>query len=264
MKPWLAGVALATVTALALGAWQAPPASITTVAGYLAMDALPDSLALLPPPPAAGSAAEARDQEANRAALALHGGPRWDLSMQDADLSFPNAPVAFSCALGAPITEADTPRLYGLMRRTLSDLGRAPYGTKNKYRRTRPFVVNEKPQCSPAFDAVLRKDGSYPSGHASIGWGWGLILAEIAPDRADALVARGRAFAESRAVCNVHWRSDVEEGATVGSAVVARLHASPEFRADVEAARAELAAVRAQGLKPNRDCAQEAARLAAG
>lgn len=256
----LAGVGLAAV---ALGAWQAPPAVVTAVTGYLASDALPSSLALLPPPPAPGSSALARDEEANRAALALQGGPRWALAAQDADLSFPNAPGTFSCAIGAPITQADTPRTYALLRRTLSDLGRAPYPSKMKYQRPRPFTVNGKPQCTPAFDAVLRKDGSYPSGHAAIGWGWGLILAELAPDRTDALVARGRAFAESRAVCNVHWQADVDEGRTIGSATVARLHASPEFQADVAAARAEIATVRAKGLKPTRDCAEEATRMAA-
>ncbi len=34
------------------------------------------------------------------------------------------------------------------------------------------------------------------------------------------------------------------------------------FRADLEAAKAELAAVRGKGLKPQRDCAAEAAALA--
>ncbi len=260
-KRWMAGLTLA---ALALGAWQGPPAMVTSVAGYLPLDGLPSSLSLLPAPPTAGSAAQARDDEANRAALALHGGPRWDLAIQDADLSFPNAAATFSCAVNAPITEAQTPRLYALLRRTVGDLGRAPYAAKSKYMRARPFTVNNQPQCTPALDAALRRDGSYPSGHAAIGWGWGLILTEVAPDRADAILARGRAFTESRAVCNVHWRSDVQEGAVVGTAVVARLHASPAFRADLDAARAEIADARAKGLKPTRDCAQEAARLAAG
>jgi acid phosphatase (class A) len=40
------------------------------------------------------------------------------------------------------------------------------------------------------------------------------------------------------------------------------LHGDATFRAEVEAARAELAAVRAKGLKPTRGCAEEAAALA--
>ena len=118
--------------------------------------------------------------------------------------------------------------------------------------------------CTPALDAGLRKDGSYPSGHSAIGWGWGLIVAEVVPDRIDAVLARGRAYSDSRRVCNVHWQSDVDEGRTMGAAVVARLHDSAEFRADVATAKAEVIAARAKGLIPNRDCAEEARRLAAG
>ena len=89
-----------------------------------------------------------------------------------------------------------------------------------------------------------------------------MILTEIAPDRTDALVARGRAFGRSRVVCNVHWESDVIEGRFMGAATLARLHADPAFRADLEAGKAELAQVRAEGLQPTRDCGAEAAALA--
>lgn len=265
-RPWIAGAGLALMLCAAPAGSQAPASApmAPRTTGYLSLSEIPDSVKLLPPPPAPGSAAEARDVEVSKAALALRGGPRWDLATQDADLSFPAAPATFSCAIGAPISPTETPRLYELMRRAYPDIGLSTRAAKVKYQRARPFAVNGQPMCTPAFDAVLRKDGSYPSGHAAVGWGWGLILAAVAPDRADAILARGRAFAQSRAVCNVHWQIDVDEGRTMGSASVARLQASPEFRADVEAARAEIAAVRAKGLKPNRDCAEEAARLAAG
>jgi acid phosphatase (class A) len=48
----------------------------------------------------------------------------------------------------------------------------------------------------------------------------------------------------------------------MGAAIVARLHADPTFRTDLEPAKAELAAVRAKGLKPQRDCTAEAAAMA--
>jgi acid phosphatase (class A) len=64
-------------------------------------------------------------------------------------------------------------------------------------------------------------------------------------------------------VCNVHWLSDTEEGRLMASATVARLQDQAEFRADLQAARAEIAAARARGLPPTRDCAKEAAQLAA-
>ena len=240
---------------------KAKPAAPT---GYLAADALPNSLSLIPPPPAPGSAAQARDDEAAKAAVALSGGPRWLQAVTDADLSFPATAETFACAMDVRISEADTPHLYTLLRRTLLDAGRSPYPTKNKYQRARPFTVNGAPLCTPAFEAVLRKDGSYPSGHAAVGWGWALILAQVDPGHADAILARGRAFSQSRVVCNVHWASDIEEGRTMGSATFAKLQSSAEFRDDLKAAQAEVATARAKGLRPTRDCTKEAAQLAAG
>lgn len=43
--------------------------------------------------------------------------------------------------------------------------------------------------------------------------------------------------------------------------MVARLYAQKEFRADLKAAKGELANARLQGLKPNHDYAAEAAAL---
>jgi len=230
--------------------------------GYLPRKALPNSLALLPPPPVAGSAALMCDEDASRKALALRGTPRWTLAKEDANLMFPQAAGTFSCALNAPITEQDTPHLYMLFRRTLVDAGYSTDAAKDHYNRTRPFVVNEVPTCTPDDEKFLKTNGSYPSGHAALGWAWALILTEISPDQTDAILARGRAFGESRVICNVHWESDVIEGRFMGAGTVARLHADSEFRADLEAAKAELAAVRAKGLKPLRDCAAEAAAMA--
>lgn len=230
--------------------------------GYLPLGGAPSSLAIVPPAPATGSATQARDDEAAKAAVAQIGGARWKQAAEDAVLKFPEAAGTFSCAVGAPISEAETPRLYRLLHRTLTDVGFSTYPTKTKYQRPRPFMVNGAPTCSPGDEPELRKDGSYPSGHSAIGWGWGLILAEAAPDRAAEILARGRAFGQSRVACNVHWLSDTEEGRMMAAATVARLHADATFEADLAAARDEIAAARAKGLAPSRDCAKEAAQLA--
>ena len=247
-------------------ATQGPEASPAPhyLAGYLPRGALPNSLTLLPPPPSPGSAAQARDDAEAKAAVAAAGGPRWRQAVQDADLHFPEAAETYSCALGVRITETDTPHLYVLMRRTLVDVGRSTYPTKLKYQRPRPFMVNGRSICTPNAEAALRKDGSYPSGHSAIGWGWALILTEAAPERADAILARGRAFGQSRVACNVHWLSDTEEGRVIASATVARLYDDATFQADLAAARKEIAAARAAELSPTRDCLKEAAQLAAG
>lgn len=229
--------------------------------GYLPQDALPDSLLLLPAPPEVNSAAFALDQSMAQQSQALRGSERWKLAIRDAELHFPAAAETFSCALNAPINERLTPRLYLLLRRTLTDAGLATDSAKKHYARTRPFVFNQQPSCTPDEEAKLAKNGSYPSGHSSIGWAWALLLSELSPAHSNAILARGRAYTESRLVCNVHWYSDIREGRDLGAATVARLHSDPIFQADFAAARQELAAVRAKGLGATGDCMAQAEAL---
>ena len=232
------------------------------LSGYLTADTAPNSEILLPPPPAADTTALVLDQDISRNSLALRNSPRWALAAEDANLNFPAAAGVFACALDAPISEQETPHLYLLLRRVLTDTSLATSSAKNKYKRTRPFVVNREPTCSPNDEPFLKKNGSYPSGHSTVGWAWALILSEISPERVNEILARGGAFGQNRVICNVHWQSDVIEGRIMGAATVARLHADPVFRDDLEHAKAEIVAVRTRGLKPARDCKAEAAALA--
>jgi hypothetical protein len=68
--------------------------------GYLAPADLPDSLALLPAPPVAGSAAQAAADAAFRELVKFQRTPRAAIAVQDADLSFPRA-AQFSHARSA-------------------------------------------------------------------------------------------------------------------------------------------------------------------
>ena len=208
--------------------------------GYLQAASIPSGIDLLPPPPAEGSAAAARDREGNERILASADSSRQQQAKIDAATVFPGVTHSFACALGMEIGDATTPALYRLLRRSLADFGLSTRPVKQKYMRPRPFLVNGKPPCTPNEIETLRNDGSYPSGHSAYGFGWGLILASVAPDRTDAVMRRGIDFGDSRQVCNVHWPSDVEQGRVVAAAVFARLQAEPAFRSDFEAARAEL------------------------
>jgi acid phosphatase (class A) len=230
--------------------------------GYLQPAEVPDSLALLPAPPAAGSAAQAGDDAAYQELAKLLGTPRGTLAVSDADLSLPHATAVFSCALGVPISEQATPNLNMLLRRTMTDAGLATYRAKVRYQRTRPFVAFKTHSCTPADEAFLAKDGSYPSGHSAIGWAWALVLTQVAPEHADALLQRGRAFGQSRAICGAHWASDVAAGRTVGAATVARLQGNAVFGAQLAAARGEVAQERSTHAIPAGDCAAEAATIA--
>lgn len=238
------------------GVPQLPP---ETPKGYLAPADLPDSLALLPPPPAPGSAAMARDEEVSTAMARAPGTPRFNQAASDADLHPPHVFSTFACAAGVVPDRQKTPVLLRLLGKSMIDVGLATYKAKNHYQRTRPFVAHGNATCFPPDESALRKDGSYPSGHSAIGWGSALILAEIVPSHADAILQRGRNFGQSRLVCNAHWASDVDAGRMIASATVARLHADTVFRNDLAAARRELAVA----VSPDATaCAAEARALA--
>jgi acid phosphatase (class A) len=262
---FLAGILVAILGGHA-GA-QAPPQAATSAAvaarvpGYLEPAERPDSLLLVPPPPAAGSAALEADLDAYRSSTKLRDTPRWRLAAADANVGFPHAAGIFSCALGLPITESAMPRLYRVLQRSLVDAGQSTLAAKDRYQRERPFTLFDDPICVPSDVEVLRRSGGYPSGHASAGWAWALILTEIAPDRAGPLLRRGFEFGQSRVVCGVHWQSDIDTARTVGAAVYARLQSDVEFRADMAAAREEYARARTAGTSMAPACAEEAAAL---
>ena len=229
--------------------------------GYLDQSELPNSLTLLPTVPKKSSATLARDRAVSKKNLALRGTKRWELATKDAQLDFPGATDAFSCVLGVPIGKEDTPQIYRILRRVQADARLSTGKAKNTYKRSRPFVWNKAPICTPEKRAFLLTNGSYPSGHSAIGWAWALTLAEIDPDHATEILARGRAYSESRVICNAHWYSDIMWGRTMGASTVSRLHADPEYQKALKAAKVELNSVREKGLKPVNDCHFEAEAL---
>lgn len=206
--------------------------------GYLGADSRFEALAFLPPPPQADSLTAQNDLAVYRATRALKGQPRWLQAAADAETVTPSAPSVFSEALGAPFEPERTPTLALLLGRMHADLETIQASAKASHARPRPFVSEPADICVDAAP-WLAESGSYPSGHAAMGWAWALVLSELAPDRAEAILTRGLAYGDSRVICGVHYVSDVEAGRLMGAALVARLKAEPAFQRDLERARAE-------------------------
>ena len=221
----------------------APSYAAPAPAGYLTAAQRPDIAAILGPPPPAGSGAKAGDIATYQSSRALQGTPRWDLAIRDAAYGPAAIMADFSCALGVQLTPARAPKLFLLLSRLQSDSDESERLAKRTFQRIRPFVDNGGTICVAPED-WLKKSFSYPSGHSTYGWATAMILAEIAPERGTAILARGRAFGESRVVCGVHYQSDVQAGRLAAAAVYAVLQSSPEFRADLEQTRAEITALR--------------------
>ena len=227
---------------------QTPPSTNWTPApkGYLGATPGLDGAVIVGPPPEVKSTRGRADRKIFNQTRKLAGTPAWDKAIADADLSGAEGFKSFSCAAGVKIGPEDTPVLARMLLRMTDDASTIYQPAKAVFQRKRPPVGNKKPICVPR-EKWIETDGSYPSGHGMIGWSWGLVISEVAPDHASAILARGRTFGDSRIVCGVHFQSDIEAGRYLGAAMVSKLHQNGEFMSDLETAKAEVAASRVKG-----------------
>ena len=231
-----------------------PPSTVAAAAAEL------QTAVLLPAAPKAGSPRYEADRGVFRATRALEGSPRWLLAQQDVDYATPKLMADFSCAMDVPLDAARLPKLAALVDLASKAADASTSPAKKANQRQRPFLIDEGATCQSTLQ--LSHSFDYPSGHATRGWAVGLVLTELAPDRATDLLLRARAFGDSRVVCGVHNLSAIEAGAMNGAAVVAVLHASPSFQASLADARSELHAYRkATSAGAGPQCAAEKALL---
>jgi acid phosphatase (class A) len=218
-----------------------PAAARVAEPGYLAVGSRPDLAAILPGPPAADSPRAAADAKTFVASRALVDSARWRMAREDVSADLPRR---FAAAIGMPLDLARLPATRRLLDRLGADRSAMIGAAKTHWQSPRPFVGNALPICEPRRPD-LAANGDYPSGHTAHGWSFALVMAELLPDRAGAILARGRAYGDSRWICGSHSVSAVEGGYLAASAIVAAEHGVAAFRADMGAARAELAAYRA-------------------
>ena len=250
MRAKLLLTAACTLGLLSLAQAQSPPTG-----GYLGK-AVPDTLRILPPAPLEGSIRAEADRKVFLATRKLQDGDRWALARAD-DIGLMHA---LSCAIGVELSAQTTPKLVSMILRVQRDGGTITNLPKDASKRRRPFLIDKGPICLEDKRDSLSTSFDYPSGHTTASWAMGLLMAELAPDRATEILIRARAYGESRLVCGVHTMSAVDAGRTNGAVLVAALHGSKAFRDDLEAARGELAAARNAGPAP--DAAACAAEMA--
>jgi acid phosphatase (class A) len=232
------------IAALAGGLAVAQQPAAPPIVGYVPTAMIPQGLAILPPAPQPGTDRYAMDRKVFTASRSLEGSPRWALAQNDNNTSVPNLLADFSCALGVKLTPDNAPKLTHLLARAARDASAVTNAAKDALKRERPFHIDPGNICIP-HDNGLDNSFDYPSGHTTMGWTFGLILADLEPDKATEVLVRARSYGESRVVCGVHNSSAIEAGRTSGAMTFAAQQGYPEFRADLEAARVELAGLRA-------------------
>ncbi|MEP6784731.1 MAG: phosphatase PAP2 family protein [Sphingomonadales bacterium] len=196
-----------------------------------------DPRLILPAPPAKNSIqARAELSELHAVELAR---TQADLTSARFDSETTNASI-FAEILGPAFDLAKLPatnRLFAIVRVTEKDV--ADRG-KAEFLRERPWIVDASLKTCERSDKPL---SSYPSGHTTMAFSMGSVLAQLVPDKAAAVLGRAARYGQSRVVCEQHYRSDVTAGEALGVLVAERLMAKPAFRDAFANAKAELESV---------------------
>jgi acid phosphatase (class A) len=197
-----------------------------------------DASLLLPPPPAPGSPralaeiVELKDIAAHRTQAELEQAARDD---KDETGAF------FASAIGPGFDLAKLPATAAMLADVGATEDAVSKDAKKFFHRDRPWIIIADWQtCSPHKPGPAQN--SYPSGHATIVYSMGVVLASLMPDRAQAILERASVFAENRLVCGVHFRSDIVAGQALGTVIALDLMRNADFRKEFDAAAAELTA----------------------
>lgn len=190
-----------------------------------------DSLSLLPPPPGRGSAEEVADLATVRAVFNARTDAEKTRAMKDSGLAF----SLFQPAVGPVFELHNLPKTQALLESVKKDIGAVIDAPKNHFKRLRPYQIDDQlilGQPEPSF--------GYPSGHSTRGTVYSLVIAELFPEKKDAILAIGRDIGWDRVLIGKHFATDIYAGRVLGYAIVRELRSSTLFQHDLEQAMAEI------------------------
>jgi len=246
----------------------ATPAFSLSSEPYLKADKV-DLIHLLAPPPAPGSAEQARDINAVLNAQKARTPETTKRAEEDAKVDL----FAFADVLGTKFAAGNLPTTVAFFRKVNAERGEVVNVIKDCWERPRPFVAdsdihppgtmgkdtatfpgtkNVAPHdaassCRP-LEPIPAYSYSYPSGHSTYGAMTAILLANMVPEKRSELYARGWEYGRNRVVGGVHYPTDVEAGRIEATVLVTLMMENPAFRSDFASSKAELR--RALGLTP--------------
>ncbi|MDR1304956.1 MAG: phosphatase PAP2 family protein [Verrucomicrobiales bacterium] len=151
-----------------------------------------------------------------------------------------NLHLSFDDVMGDWFVHGRLPLTMKLLRHVVTDIGAVTDLAKKNWNRARPYQQNR--DIKPCVG--VPGNASYPSGHTTNAFSNALTLADLCPDLKDAILARAERIGRGRVVAGVHFPSDVLDGRALAEAVYREIAATPQFQADLAAAKAEVEQVR--------------------
>lgn len=193
---------------------------------FLPVDSV-DTAAPVPPPPTVGSP-DFKQQMAVVLWLQRSRTPaQVDFVRETLDVD------RFAPILGTALLTVDGSELKRTIDAAIDEVRDEYDAIKARYDLPRPFVVNK--DVEPVGDA--RPVASYPSGHAVRAIVYARLLAEVFPDKRDAMLDLARQVGYGRVTAGVHYPMDVLAGQRLGEAFADVIVKQPAFREAVQRIR---------------------------
>jgi acid phosphatase (class A) len=192
----------------------------------------PDAMALLAPPPAPDSPEQTADMAEVRAVC--HAAPSNDVSVAFSEKKFDI--FNFTPAIGPFFVPGKFPKTEAFFHRVQKDAETVTDHAKDFYKRPRPYVLDPS-----LASGKLEKSFSYPSGHSTESMVLALVLADLFPDKRDAIIAEARNIGWHRVEIARHYPTDIYAGRVLAQAIVREMKTNPDFQRDFAEVQAEVA-----------------------
>lgn len=192
----------------------------------------PNALTLLAPPPLPDSPEQAADLQEVREVS--HAASSSDLAAAKSESKF--TIFTFTPAIGDFFQPGKFPKTEAFMHNVQKDAETVVDNAKDYYKRPRPYKID------PSLAAgKLETSFSYPSGHSTESMVLALVLADLFPDKHDAIIAIARNIGWHRVEYGRHYPTDIYAGRVLAQAIVREMKKDKDFQKDFAEAKAEVA-----------------------
>ena len=189
----------------------------------------------IPPPPIPSSFEYKLEIEFMKNRIAKLSDAQKDLAIKDAV----NESAGFFSDTLAGFEIAKLPKTKSLFDKVKYNAGYEAKAFKNYFKTMRPYQADSDIQACVA-PKPSNLDRSYPSGHTTMGYAMGVVLANLIPEKAKEIMERSRLYGENRINCGAHFPSDVSGGQVLGTLVAKELLKNNEFQLLMKASKEEL------------------------
>jgi acid phosphatase (class A) len=146
----------------------------------------------------------------------------------------------FNTEVGAFFVATNLPKTTAFFEKVQIDAETVTDAGKDYFKRPRPFVTDPS-----LVNGKLEKSFSYPSGHSTESMVLALVLADLVPERADAIIAHARNIGWHRVQIARHYPSDIFAGRILARNIARELKQSDEYQKEFAEAKKEIEAARA-------------------